>query len=124
MDVCKSGISVIEADIDVSYCVISVILPQICMGNAPISLVSLASALGSVIRLKVLRELAAGDALITVELAERVGIKAGTLGRHLKVLLRAGLVLQNRAGQYSIPPGRLVSREERILDYGSCLLRL
>ena len=94
------------------------------MSNAPISLGSLASALGSVVRLKVLRELAGGEALITVELAERMGIKAGTLGRHMKVLLRFGLVSQNRAGQYRIPPERLTSDEERILDYGSCLLRL
>lgn len=94
------------------------------MSISPISLTSLASGLGNVIRLKALRELAAGEPLMTVELAERTGVKANALARHLKVLLKAGLVTQNRAGQYSIPPGRLVSKEERILDYGSCLLRL
>ena len=94
------------------------------MSVPPVSLSSLASGLGNVIRLKALRELAAGEPLMTVELAERTGVKANALARHLKVLLAAGMVTQNRAGQYSIPPERLTSKEARNVDYGSCLLRL
>lgn len=94
------------------------------MTEAPISITSLASALGNSTRWKALRELAGGEPLMTIELAERVGASANTLSRHMKVLLAGGLVTQNRAGQYAIPAGRLVSAEERILDYGTCLLRL
>jgi DNA-binding transcriptional ArsR family regulator len=94
------------------------------MGEAPISMASLASALGNTFRWRALQELAAGEPLLTIELSERIGMAANTLSRHLKVLLASGLVTQNRAGQYSIPVGRLVSKEERILDYGICLLRL
>lgn len=42
----------------------------------------------------------------------------------MKILHSCGLVTKNRDGQYAIPPGRLVSEEERILDYDICLLRL
>lgn len=94
------------------------------MVEAPISMASLASALGNAFRWRALQELAAGEPLLTIELSERIGMAANTLSRHLKVLLASGLVTQNRAGQYSIPAGRLVSKEERILDYGICLLRL
>lgn len=61
---------------------------------------------------------------MTIELSERIGVAPNTFSRHMKVLLASGLVTQNRAGQYAIPVGRLVSKEERILDYGICLLRL
>ena len=84
----------------------------------------LASSLGNHVRWRALQELAAGEPLLTIELSERVGMGANTLSRHLKVLLADGLVTQNRAGQYAIPPERLVSKEERILDFGTCLLRL
>ena len=94
------------------------------MNLSPISYDSLADGLGNTVRLRVLRELAAGEALMTVELSERMGMRANTLGRHLKVLLRSGMVRQNRAGQYSIPAGCLVSKEDLTLDYGTCLLRL
>jgi DNA-binding transcriptional ArsR family regulator len=47
--------------------------------------------------------------LLTIELSERLGMPANTLSRHMKVLLAAGAVTQNRAGQYAIPAGRLVS---------------
>ncbi len=94
------------------------------MTEASISITALANALGNSIRWKALRELAAGEPLMTVELSERVGAAANTLSRHMKVLLSGGLVMQNRAGQYAIPAGRLVSKEERVVDYGACLLRL
>lgn len=94
------------------------------MTEAPISITSLADALGNSIRWKALQELAAGEPLMTIELAERIGTAANTLSRHMKVLLNAGVVSQNRAGQYAIPVGRLVSKEERVVDYGTCLLRL
>ncbi len=94
------------------------------MNEKPISMTTLASALGNPIRWRALQELAAGEPLLTIELSERVGMAPNTLSRHMKVLLADGVVTQNRAGQYAIPAGRLISKEERILDYGTCLLRL
>lgn len=94
------------------------------MNEAPISITSLADALGNTIRWKALRELAAGEPLITVELAERIGTAPNTLSRHMRILLSSGMVTQNRVGQYAIPAGRLASKEERMVDYGTCLLRL
>jgi DNA-binding transcriptional ArsR family regulator len=94
------------------------------MNDSPLSMTVLAGALGNPIRWRALQELAAGAPLLTIELSERVGMGPNNLSRHLKVLLKAGLVTQNRAGQYAIPPQRLVSKEERTLDYGTCLLRL
>lgn len=44
--------------------------------------------------------------------------------KHLKVLRDQGLVVANRAKMHRIPPERLVSREEAVIDYGTCLLRL
>lgn len=105
-------------------CAEYVIVREYYMTDAPISITVLASALGNSIRWKALRELSTGEALMTVELSERVGAAANTLSRHMKVLLSGGLVTQNRAGQYAIPAGRLISKEERVVDYGTCLLRL
>jgi DNA-binding transcriptional ArsR family regulator len=94
------------------------------MNEAAISMKSLANALGYPVRWKALRELATGEPLLTVELSERIGVAANTLSRHMKILLVNGLVSQNRAGQYTIPMARIVSKEERVVDYGTCLLRL
>lgn len=94
------------------------------MNETPISMTSLASALGNPVRWRALQELAAGEPLLTIELAERIGMSRSTLAPHMKLLLANGLVTQNRASQYAIPAQRLVSKEERILDYGICLLRL
>jgi DNA-binding transcriptional ArsR family regulator len=94
------------------------------MNETPISMTALASALGNPVRWRALQELAAGEPLLTIELSERVGMPQNPFSRHMKVLLAAGLVTQNRAGQYAIPAVRLVSKEERVVDFGTCLLRL
>jgi DNA-binding transcriptional ArsR family regulator len=94
------------------------------MNEAQITMKSLADALGNSTRWEALRELAAGEPLLTIELSEQLGAERNSLSRHMKILHSCGLVTKNRAGQYAIPPGRLVSKEERILDYGICLLRL
>jgi DNA-binding transcriptional ArsR family regulator len=93
-------------------------------GFAPLSFTALSSALGSPIRWKLLREVAMGDGLIIVELAERLGLPASNASKHMKVLRDSGLVVVNRAGNHRIAPGRLVSRTEGIVEYGTCLLRL
>jgi DNA-binding transcriptional ArsR family regulator len=91
---------------------------------AEISFSALASALGSPVRWRILREISRGEGLLIVEVAERLGMKQGTISKHMKVLRDKGLVATNRAGLNSIPAGRLISAEEGIVDYGNCLLRL
>ncbi len=94
------------------------------MSEGIISMSQLAKCLGHVKRLRALQVLARGEALMTVEIAERVGVRANTLAPHLRILHKNGLVKRNRAGQYSIPPQFLASAEERVVDFGMCLLRL
>ncbi len=94
------------------------------MNHKPLSLANLALGMGNEVRLRALRELAAGEGLMTVELAERIGTSASKLFHHMKKLLDSGMVQQNRSGLYSIPPQYIASTTERTLDYGSCLLRL
>ena len=90
-----------------------------------ISFENLASGLGSPLRLRMLREIAtSGSGLLIVELSERLGLKATNASKHMKVLRDHGMVVANRAGMNMIPPGRLVSREEAVIDYGTCKLRL
>ena len=62
--------------------------------------------------------------MLTIELSERIGVAPNTFSWHMKVLLAAGVVTQNRAGPYAIPAARLISREERVVDLGTCLVRL
>jgi len=90
-----------------------------------ISYEAMASGLGSEIRLKMLREIAMSEnGLLIVELSERLGLKATNASKHMKVLRDHGLVVSNRAGMHMVPPGRLVSKAEAIVDYGTCRLRL
>lgn len=85
---------------------------------------ALSSGLGSPVRWRILEELSRGDGLMIVEVAERLGMKQGTVSKHMKVLRDHGLVATNRAGLNMIPPGHLVSAKEGIVDFGNCLLRL
>lgn len=94
------------------------------MNKKSFSMCALANALGNKIRWQALRELAAGVPLMTIELADRVGVTPNTLSRHMQVLMHCGLVKQNRARQYFVPSEWLASKKDRVLDYGGCLLRL
>ena len=75
------------------------------MNEAQITMKSLADALGNSTRWEALRELAAGEPLLTIELSEQLGAVRNSLSRHMKILHSCGLVTKNRAGQYAIPPG-------------------
>jgi len=91
----------------------------------PVPLKVLSLMLGSRHRLGMLREIAhSGDGLIVMELAERLRLPRSNAAKHLKVLRDNGLVVANRAKMHRIPPGRLISQEQAVIDYGSCLLRL
>lgn len=94
--------------------------------NLPaVSFDTFTSGLCSEVRLRMLREIAMSvGGLLNVELSERLGMKATNVSKNIRVLRGFGLVVTSRAGLHTIPPGRLVSREEAVIDYGLCLLRL
>lgn len=69
------------------------------------------AALASAQRRQILAYLAEGE-LTTAELAERFGMTAPSMSRHLSVLENAGLVTGERRGQrvmYSLVPDHLVN---------------
>ncbi len=90
----------------------------------PIVLEKMAPALGDAGRIRILRELAAGEPLMVKELAARLGKLQPAISRHVAVLREAGMVEVGRGGLYQIPVRFLVDREQRVVDYGGCLLRL
>ncbi len=79
---------------------------------------------GNVVRWAVLRELVGGEVLLVRDIARRLGKVENTVSKHLLQLLRLGLVERNRAGVYSIPERFVVSREEGVVDFGRCVVRL
>lgn len=89
-----------------------------------IPLDKLAEVLSSTIRWRVLRELANGDQLMVVELAERIRQSPDLASKHMGVLRSAGIVTQGRNRLYQIAPQFLADKTERVIDFGHCLLRL
>lgn len=88
------------------------------------ALAPLLAAIGDPVRWRILSELSAGEPLMVVEIAERIGRDAGLVSKHLAVLRKAGLVVSGRARLYQIPLQFLPSPGQRVVDYGHCLLRL
>ena len=82
------------------------------------------SAIGGLVRWRILQELVKGEPLMVVELAERLGKSASLVSKHMKVLRDAGAVTAGRAGLYRLPPQFPASAEERTVDFGYCVLRL
>ena len=80
-------------------------------------------ALGDATRWRILGELSAGEPLMVVELAERLGKGSSAISKHLGVLRRAGLVAQARNRLHRIPAQFLSSPGSRTVDFGFCLLR-
>jgi len=89
-----------------------------------IPLEKLAELLRSTVRWRILRELAGGDQLMVVELAERIRKSKDVTSKHMGLLRSAGVVLQGRNRLYQIAPQFLADKTERLLDFGYCLLRL
>ncbi len=81
-------------------------------------------AIGDLRRWAILRELAGGDQLMVVEIAERIRLPATLVSKHLAVLREAGIVAQARSRLYQIKPQFLADRDQRIVDLGWCLLRM
>lgn len=95
--------------------------------SAPAPLIPLktvASILADPARWRILRELAGGEALMVVELAERIGISADSTSKHLAPLREAGIVETGRNRLYRMRPQFITDKSERLVDFGYCLLRL
>jgi DNA-binding transcriptional ArsR family regulator len=88
------------------------------------ALESVVSGLGDISRWRILSELSAGEPLMVIELAERIGRSSDATSKHLAVLRKAGLVVSGRGQLYQIPKQYLPTPGQRIIDYGCCLLRL
>ena len=82
------------------------------------------SAICSPTRWAILRELAGGDQVAVVELAERLGETATGISKHMAVLRNAGVVNVGRNRLYSLSPACKADEEQRIIDFGWCVLRL
>ena len=82
------------------------------------------SAISSATRWAILRELATGNQMAVVELAERLDETATGISKHMGVLREAGVVNLGRNRLYSLPAGCILDREHRIVDFGWCVLRL
>jgi len=89
-----------------------------------LTLDQVAFPLGEPRRWRILAELSEGEPLMVIEIAERIGQSPALTSKHLAVLRRAGMVVTNRAGLYSIPKQFLPTPGQRLVDYGCCLLRL
>ena len=89
-----------------------------------IPLDKLAELLSSTVRWHILRELASGDQLMVVELAERIRKSKDVTSKQIGLLRTTGVVLQGRNRLYRIAPQFLADKTERLVDFGYCLLRL
>src|SRR4051812_28156396 len=79
--------------------------------------------ISSVTRWNILRELADGSSLMVSELATRTGIDASAISKHLASMRKAGVIINPRTRLVEIAPQYLTDKENRILDFGYCLLR-
>lgn len=81
-------------------------------------------AIGEPMRWAILRELGGGEELQVIQLAQRLNCSDSLVAKHLAVLRKAGLTTHGRARMHMIPPQYIVSKTERQVDFGHCLLRL
>ena len=88
------------------------------------SLVDTLNAIANPIRWRILAELASGDQLMVTELAERTGQSADAISKHMAVLREAHIVVQGRNRLYQLDPRFMADKENRVLDFGYCLLRM
>jgi len=58
------------------------------------------------------------------ELAERIGRSPDATSKNIGVLRNAGIVIQGRGRLYQIAPQFLADKENRMLDFGYCVLRM
>ena len=83
----------------------------------------MAKALGTSLRWRILGELASGEPLMVVQIAEKLGHQPTLISKHIVWLREAGMVETGRSGLYAIPRRFLPSPGDGVVDYGHCLLR-
>ena len=84
----------------------------------------LVTALANEDRWVILKELAKGEPLMTIELAKIIGRSPDATAKQMVLLRAAGLVVQGRGRLYSIPKQYLPQPGQPVVDFGHCLLRL
>ena len=84
----------------------------------------MARVLAHPVRWQILAELSDGAPLMVIEIARRIRRKDDLTSKHLAVLRQSGLVVTGQAGMYRIPPQFLPTPGQRVVDCGTCLLRL
>lgn len=89
-----------------------------------IPLDKLVEVLSSTVPWRILRELANGDQLMVVELAEHIRQSPDLTSEHMAILRAAGVVTQGRNRFHQISPQFLADKTERLVDFGCCLLRM
>ena len=82
------------------------------------------TAIGHSTRWKMLLALANGEPQTISEVAAAAGCEYDNAIRHLRILKRAGLVVQERGKLYQIPKKYLATADAGSVDFGHCLLRL
>jgi DNA-binding transcriptional ArsR family regulator len=58
------------------------------------------------------------------ELAERMNLSLDTTSKHMAILRESRIVIQGRNGLYQIAPQFVADKDNRVLDFGYCFLRL
>ena len=89
-----------------------------------IPLDELLGVISSPVRWRLLQELLTGDQHMVSELAERMNSSVDVVSKHLAVLRQARIVIQGRNRLYQIAPQFIADKENRLLDFGWCLLRM
>jgi DNA-binding transcriptional ArsR family regulator len=84
----------------------------------------LAKALNHIARWRMLHELSLGEPREIGEMARIGGCSYDSGAKHLRVLLKHGLVTRGRGRLFQIEKHHLPSPGQRVIDFGHCLLRL
>ena len=93
--------------------------------SAPLpDLAKLTSAIGSVPRWKMLKELTCGEVRTVSELGAVAGCSYQSAVKHLAVLREAGLAVHGRGKLYQLHKHHLPVPGQPVVDFGHCLLRL
>lgn len=128
----RSGVALSPRDVTPPLHHVSRSEHDVCVADIPpsgapqpiLSLEAVLSAIASPTRWAILRELATGDQLMVVELSDRLGATAAGMSKQMAVLRESGVVIVGRNRLYEIDPRFIADKQERILDFGWCLLRL
>ncbi len=98
--------------------------PETEASHPRVPLKTLARVFATPERMRILRELAKGEALMTKELAQRNKQLPSMTSKHLRILRESGILLRGRGNLYAINPIYLVPGKPGHVDLGTCLFRL